>query len=152
MTILNSDFVRQIIAKIKLKDNNKLIDLISDIVIKENDIGFSIDISQISREEAENLRNQALEMLNKVEGIGKITIILTTHGANRSTKNPAKKQLIDNVRKVILVASGKGGVGKSTMAALIAQQLRDQNFKIGIVDADIYGPSVPQIFNINEKK
>lgn len=52
------------------------------------------------------------------------------------------------MKKVVLVASGKGGVGKSTIAALIAEQLNLEGHKVGIVDADIYGPSIPHIFGV----
>lgn len=61
------------------------------------------------------------------------------------------KHYIDNVKKVILVASGKGGVGKSTMAVSIAEILQKQGSRVGIVDADIYGPSIPTMLGIAQK-
>ena len=149
MTILNTNYLKQIIAKIELRDSKKLTDLISNIIIKDNNIGFSIDISEITKEEGEVARARVMKLLSNIENIGKITVVLTKN-TDPDRKLP-KKQLIDKVKNVFLVASGKGGVGKSTIAALIAQQLRDRHYKVGIVDTDIYGPSLPQIFGINER-
>ena len=61
------------------------------------------------------------------------------------------KHYINGVKKLILVASGKGGVGKSTMAIAISEMLQNKGHKVGIVDADIYGPSIPTMLGINEK-
>ena len=58
---------------------------------------------------------------------------------------------IPGVRHVIAVASGKGGVGKSTVAANLALALAKLGLKTGLLDADIYGPSVPRLFGIREK-
>lgn len=56
-----------------------------------------------------------------------------------------------NVKNVIAVMSGKGGVGKSTMTALLAAGLKDKGFKVGVLDADITGPSIPKMFGVNER-
>lgn len=62
-----------------------------------------------------------------------------------------EKTKLPNVKNIIVVASGKGGVGKSTVAAGMAMSLAEEGFSVGILDADIYGPSIPTIFNlINE--
>jgi Mrp family chromosome partitioning ATPase len=58
----------------------------------------------------------------------------------------------NEVKKVIAVMSGKGGVGKSTVTALIAKNLRSKGFKVGILDADITGPSIPRLLNVRDKK
>ncbi len=62
------------------------------------------------------------------------------------------KHKIKSVDKVILVAAGKGGVGKSTVSFLLAKQLAEKGYKVGILDADIYGPSIPTLMNIAEKE
>ncbi len=60
------------------------------------------------------------------------------------------KHKIRSVKKLIIVAAGKGGVGKSTISVLLAKQLQAKNYKVGILDADIYGPSIPTILNITK--
>lgn len=66
-------------------------------------------------------------------------------------KNPKKSEIFPGVKNTIAVSSGKGGVGKSTVAANLAVSLAKKGFKIGLIDADIYGPSIPLMFGINEK-
>jgi ATP-binding protein involved in chromosome partitioning len=61
------------------------------------------------------------------------------------------KHHINGVKKLILVSSGKGGVGKSTMAMAISEMLQNKAYKVGIVDADIYGPSIPTMLGVNAR-
>ncbi|MDD4639046.1 MAG: P-loop NTPase, partial [Bacteroidales bacterium] len=63
-----------------------------------------------------------------------------------------EKTKLKNINKIIVVASGKGGVGKSTVAAGIAMSLAGEGHSVGLLDADIYGPSVPLMFNLKDKK
>lgn len=63
-----------------------------------------------------------------------------------------EKTKLPNIKKIIVVASGKGGVGKSTIAAGIAMNLASEGYSTGLLDADIYGPSVPLLFNLKDKR
>ena len=66
-------------------------------------------------------------------------------------RNLPKKTQLSGVKNVILVASGKGGVGKSTTAVNLALALQKKSMKIGLLDADIYGPSIPIMMNLQEQ-
>lgn len=68
-----------------------------------------------------------------------------------SPKTPFKKNKIKNVKKIIAISSGKGGVGKSTIAVNLAMALKNLKYNVGILDADIYGPSIPKMMGIFEK-
>ncbi|AFC71681.1 Mrp/NBP35 family ATP-binding protein [Rickettsia australis] len=143
---------KQIIDKLQhitFKDGTFLNKIISDIIIKGNNIGFSIDISGKNKLEAEEIRLKAINKLSEISEVNKITIVFTeSKPIEQKTQKP--KHIVENVKKIILVASGKGGVGKSTISTLIAQQLSLEKYRVGIVDADIYGPSIPHIVGINK--
>ncbi|CAF3090849.1 unnamed protein product, partial [Rotaria sp. Silwood2] len=127
------------------------INTISNIIIKDTNIGFAINTLNKDLQEANHIRNKASNQLREIPNIGKITIALTNSRDVTKTSNKVKvKHLIEGVKKIILVASGKGGVGKSTITALIAEQLNMDGYKVGIMDADIYGPSIPHIFGVSD--
>lgn len=73
--------------------------------------------------------------------------IISNGKINKKEKTNAKT----NVKKVIAVMSGKGGVGKSTVTSLLAVSLMEQGYKVGIMDADLTGPSIPKMFGMNDK-
>ncbi len=136
------------IATIGFSDGSKMINRASNIVVKNGCIGFSIDISGVTLSEAENNRKLAIEEISKIQNLDKINIVLTSQ---KEKQIPNGKIIVDGVKNIILITAGKGGVGKSTMASLVAQKLANDGKKIGLLDADIYGPSIPNLFNINKK-
>jgi ATP-binding protein involved in chromosome partitioning len=75
-------------------------------------------------------------------------VAIASHLGNDVVVGEIKINTLENVKNIVAVASGKGGVGKSTVASNLAVALVKQGFKVGLIDADIYGPSVPKMFNL----
>ncbi|PIT71151.1 Mrp/NBP35 family ATP-binding protein [Bartonella tribocorum] len=153
MDFITSEAVRNVLRKIKgpdLESDIVSLGLLSEILIADGKVFFSITVPDGRVQEWESLRRSAEELVCALEGVESAFITLTAEKTTRETPrqrtNPLPvKMPIEGVRHVVAVASGKGGVGKSTMAINIALALQDAGFKTGVMDADIYGPSLPRL-------
>ena len=97
---------------------------------------------------AAKLKNQAQELLSEAFPAAQITVVVSEGAPRRA--DPANKTTTGGIGRVIAVASGKGGVGKSTVTANLAVALRNMGYRTGILDADIYGPSQPKMFGVED--
>ena len=148
MTITKSDRIKEIRSNLLLSDGSSVQSRSSEIVVNGSNIGFSLDITGIELAEAESVRDQTIKKIQETTDFEKINIVLTSTRKSQNTSTEKPKIQIEGVGQILLIASGKGGVGKSTIAALLAHKLKSDGKKVGIVDADIYGPSMPTMFDV----
>jgi ATP-binding protein involved in chromosome partitioning len=126
------------------------LNMIKDIEIKGNQVGFTIILTTPACPLKEMMRRDC-EKAIRAE-VGEDVSILVKFTANTSSNRLDGKSLLPNVKNIIAVVSGKGGVGKSTVAANLALSLSKEGAKVGLMDADIYGPSVPIMFGVRGER
>ena len=142
--MLNKENVQEVLKDViyfPKGDNIIALNMVENLMVRDNAIRFDLVMEHANDPKNEILVNGAKRTLTEVFGDVDIEI-----------KVVEEKTALSKVKHIIAVASGKGGVGKSTVAANLAIALARANQRVGLIDADIYGPSVPMMFGLGEEQ
>ena len=135
--IIDPDFRKDIVS----------LGFVKNIGIDGGEVSFDIELTTPACPIKSDFQKNAEEAVLALEGVDKVKVNMTAKEVKKDDKN---KGGLEQVNNILAIASCKGGVGKSTVAANVARELASRGFKIGLLDADIFGPSVPTLFNIHK--
>jgi len=124
---------------------------VNNIVINGNDVSFTVDITSSAPEVTQQIKDDATAELKAAGVVGAINAnvkapVMPKEGSSRG------KNIAPQVKNFLMVSSGKGGVGKSTTSVNVAVALAAQGLKVGLLDADIYGPNIPRMMGVADVK
>jgi ATP-binding protein involved in chromosome partitioning len=121
--------------------------MVTDLEVKGNEVNFTLALPSLNMEHKSDMNFACIGTIQKLYPEAEVNIHLSTQNPNAP-----KQQNLPQVKNVIAVASGKGGVGKSTVATNLALGLQKLGARVGLIDADVYGPSIPTMFGLQGQR
>lgn len=136
--IIDPDFNRDIVS----------LGFVKNIKIDGKNVSFDIELTTPACPIKAEFQQKAEEAVKSLGGVEHVSINMTSQVKPKTASSNIPSTL-NQVKSIIAVSSCKGGVGKSTIAGCLALELAGRGFKVGLIDADIYGPSIPTLFNLH---
>src|SRR5256886_2182167 len=122
--------------------------LLKEVAVGNGAVNVVLELSGGKPEVAEQLKTESERAIRSVPGVSKVFVQVRHHGAAAPTQ---QQNRLPGIKRIVAVASGKGGVGKSTASVNLACGLAHLGAAVGLLDCDIYGPSIPLMMGVNRK-
>jgi ATP-binding protein involved in chromosome partitioning len=165
MAEVTRDTILEALGNVRKTDDGQdvvSLGMISGVVVRDGNVGFAIEVDAAEGAASEPLRQACEAAVEVVPGVLSVTAVLTAErqaqsGAPSSGQAPPsaaaqpdlpKNQSIPGIGAILAVASGKGGVGKSTTAVNLAVAMAADGARVGLLDCDVFGPSIPRMMNL----
>ncbi|HXS56429.1 MAG TPA: Mrp/NBP35 family ATP-binding protein [Hanamia sp.] len=132
-----------------LKKDLVTLKMVKDLIIKENLITFTIVLTTPACPLKDKIKNDCVNAIHSINANANVVVNFTS---NTTSLRTDKKDVLKGVKNIIAVVSGKGGVGKSTVASNLALAIAESGASVGLMDADIYGPSVHIMFGVRGER
>ncbi|MEZ8006221.1 MAG: Mrp/NBP35 family ATP-binding protein [Amylibacter sp.] len=150
------------LKRVQLPDGTNIVDadMVRAVTIEGDIVRFVLEVPGELGERMEPVRSGAEALVLRMAGVEKCSVMMTAHSAPKQAPNlkigghakPQENKLpIPGVKRVIAIGSGKGGVGKSTVSSNLAVALAKLGIKVGLLDADIHGPSQPRMMGVSKR-
>ena len=154
--ITEDDVIEALRGVIDPSQGRSVVDLgmVTAVHVKQTNISFALEVPAHRGPAMEPVRQAAEKAVRAIPGVTSATVVVTAHSGPSTPAAAQPDETVEKVheikvRRFVAVASGKGGVGKSTTAVNLAISLRLEGLRVGLLDADVYGPSLPRMLGVS---